>query len=78
MDGAAADADLLFVLTTNRADLLEPAASRPRPGRVDVAVEIDLPDSDAGRVCSRWYSRSLPLAPHDSEIADIVQRTDGL
>ena len=25
MDGAAADADLLFVLTTNRADLLEPA-----------------------------------------------------
>ena len=31
MDGAAADADLLFVLTTNRADLLEPALA---PGRV--------------------------------------------
>ena len=30
MDGAAGDADLLFVLTTNRADLLEP---RWRPGR---------------------------------------------
>ena len=30
MDGAAPDADLLFVLTTNRADLLEPAlAARP-------------------------------------------------
>ena len=38
MDGAAADADLLFVLTTNRADLLEPALAA-RPGRVDVAVE---------------------------------------
>jgi SpoVK/Ycf46/Vps4 family AAA+-type ATPase len=30
MDGAAADADVLFLLTTNRADLLEPAlAARP-------------------------------------------------
>ncbi|HEX7993678.1 MAG TPA: ATP-binding protein, partial [Streptosporangiaceae bacterium] len=38
MDGAAPDADLLFLLTTNRADLLEPALAA-RPGRVDVAVE---------------------------------------
>jgi ATPase family associated with various cellular activities (AAA) len=31
MDGAGPDADLLFLLTTNRADLLEPAlAARPR------------------------------------------------
>jgi hypothetical protein len=51
MDGAAADADLLFVLTTNRADLLEPALAA-RPGRVDVAVEIDLPDAEARRRCS--------------------------
>jgi ATP-dependent 26S proteasome regulatory subunit len=48
------DADLLFVLTTNRADLLEPALAA-RPGRVDVAVEIDLPDADArGRLLSGW------------------------
>ena len=34
MDGAAPDADLLFLLTTNRADLLEPAlAARPGPRR---------------------------------------------
>ncbi len=33
MDGAASDADLLFVLTTNRADLLESALAA-RPGRV--------------------------------------------
>jgi hypothetical protein len=46
MDGAAADADLLFVLTTNRADLLEPALAA-RPGRVDVAIEIALPDAEA-------------------------------
>ncbi len=48
MDGAAADADLLSLLTTNRVDLLGPALAS-RPGRVDVAVEIGLPDDDARR-----------------------------
>jgi cell division protease FtsH len=38
INGAAPDADLLFLLTTNRADLLETALAA-RPGRVDVAVE---------------------------------------
>jgi hypothetical protein len=33
MDGAAADADLLFLLTTNRADLLDGARRTPRPRR---------------------------------------------
>ena len=56
MDGAAGDADLLFVLTTNRADLLEPALAA-RPGRVDVAVEIDLPDQDARHRLLELYAR---------------------
>ncbi|MBV9165537.1 MAG: ATP-binding protein [Solirubrobacterales bacterium] len=77
MDGAAPDADLLFVLTTNRADLLEPALAA-RPGRVDVAVEIDLPDSDARRRLLALYGRELPLRLSDSELADIVDRTDGV
>jgi len=77
MDGAAADADLLFVLTTNRADLLEPALAA-RPGRVDVAVEIDLPDSDARRRLLLLYGRALPLRLSDGEIAGIVERTDGV
>ncbi len=77
MDGAAADADLLFVLTTNRADLLEPALAA-RPGRVDVAVEIDLPDGDARRRLLALYGRSLPLHLSDAEVAQIVERTDGV
>ena len=40
MDGLAEDADVVFVLTTNRADLLEPALAA-RPGRVDQAVALD-------------------------------------
>ena len=77
MDGAAADADLLFVLTTNRADLLEPALAA-RPGRVDVAVEIDLPDADARDRLLGLYGRSIPLRLTDTEKAAIVERTDGV
>jgi hypothetical protein len=77
MDGAAPDADLLFVLTTNRADLLEPALAA-RPGRVDVAVEIDLPDSDARRRLLALYGGSLPMRLSDSEIAEVIERTDGV
>ena len=61
MDGAAPDADLLFLLTTNRADLLEPALAA-RPGRVDVAVEIALPDAPARERLMSLYGQDVPLA----------------
>ncbi|HEY1518462.1 MAG TPA: ATP-binding protein [Solirubrobacteraceae bacterium] len=77
MDGAAPDADLLFVLTTNRADLLEPALAA-RPGRVDVAVEIDLPDAEARERLLALYGRSLPLHLAEAEIRDVVERTEGV
>lgn len=77
MDGAAADADLLFLLTTNRADLLEPALAA-RPGRVDVAVEVDLPDADARRRLLALYGRSLPLHLSQTEADVVVERTEGV
>ena len=77
MDGAAADADLLFVLTTNRADLLEPALAA-RPGRVDVAIEIDLPDAEARRRLLELYGRSVPLRLTEEETREIVERTEGV
>lgn len=77
MDGAAADADLLFVLTTNRADLLEPALAA-RPGRVDVAIEIDLPEVDARRRLLALYSRSIPIRLSQTETSQIVERTEGV
>jgi hypothetical protein len=76
MDGAAADADLLFLLTTNRADLLEPALAA-RPGRVDVAVEIELPDAAARERLLTLYGRGVPLALTPEDIATTVERTDG-
>lgn len=48
LDGLDADADVAFLLTTNRVADLELALSQ-RPGRVDLAVEIPLPD-EAGRL----------------------------
>lgn len=77
MDGSAADADLLFLLTTNRADLLEPALAA-RPGRVDVAVEIGLPDGPSRRRLFEVYSRGVPLAVTEADVDLVVDRTEGV
>jgi len=75
MDGLAEDADVAFLLTTNRADLLEPALAA-RPGRVDLAVEIALPDDDARGRLIRLYGRGLDLQVTD--IDTVVARTAGV
>lgn len=54
LDGVGEDADIAFLMTTNRADLLEPALAA-RPGRVDLAVEIPLPDLESRRRLFRLY-----------------------
>ena len=56
MDGLAEDADVVFLLTTNRADLLEPALAA-RPGRVDQAVALELPDADGAPAAVRAVPR---------------------
>jgi ATPase family associated with various cellular activities (AAA) len=76
MDGAAPDADLLFLLTTNRADLLEPALAA-RPGRVDIAVEIALPDAVARERLLTLYGQHVPLALTEQDVNLAVERTDG-
>jgi hypothetical protein len=58
MDGLAEDADVVFLLTTNRADVLEPALAA-RPGRVDQAVELGLPDEAARRALLDLYTGAL-------------------
>lgn len=77
MDGAAPDADLLFLLTTNRADLLEPALAA-RPGRVDVAVAVQLPDHIARLRLLELYSRGVPVRLDDAERGEIAERTAGV
>lgn len=75
MDGLTAEADVAFILTTNRADLLEPALSQ-RPGRVDLAVEIPLPDNSARRALLGLYARELPVTP--AALDDAAGRCGGM
>jgi ATP-dependent 26S proteasome regulatory subunit len=51
MDGLKEDADILFILTTNRPEQLETALAS-RPGRIDQAIEVPLPDDMAARSSS--------------------------
>jgi cell division protease FtsH len=74
MDGMAEDADVIFVLTTNRVDLLEHALIA-RPGRVDQAVEIPLPDDDGRRRLIGLYLSSVDL--DEPAVAELVARTSG-
>ena len=60
MDRLADDADVMFFLTTNRPDILEPALAA-RPGRIDQAIEIPLPDEDCQRRLFEFYGRGLTL-----------------
>lgn len=73
MDGLADDADILFVLTTNRPDLLEPALAA-RPGRIDQAVEVPLPDAECRRRLFELYGRGLKVA---AAVEPYVDRTAG-
>lgn len=75
MDGLAEDADVIFLLTTNRADLLEPALAA-RPGRIDQAVLVPLPDADCRRRLLELYGRGLRLSLDDPDAA--ISRTEGV
>jgi ATP-dependent 26S proteasome regulatory subunit len=75
MDGLAEDADVVFVLTTNRADLLEPALAA-RPGRVDQAVALELPDIEARRALFELYRGAMPV--DRSGLDEVLARTEGV
>jgi hypothetical protein len=75
MDGLGDDVDVTFVLTTNRVDVLEPALAS-RPGRIDHAVEIPLPDADGRRRLLAVYQGGLRLDLAEPE--RVIERTAGV
>ena len=75
IDGVDGDADVTFLLTTNRVEAVE-AALVERPGRVDLAVEIPLPDAACRLRLVRLYAASTGLdLPDDTAV---VERTQGV
>lgn len=75
MDGLADDADILFILTTNRPDVLEPALAA-RPGRIDQAIAVPPPDEDCRRRLFELYSSGMKLEVQQRD--DLVRRLEGV
>jgi ATP-dependent 26S proteasome regulatory subunit len=63
MDGLAPEARMLFVLTTNRPEVLEPALAA-RPGRVDQVIEVGLPGEAERRLLVNRYAGGLRVSEH--------------
>lgn len=75
MDGLQEDSEVLFILTTNRPDQIEPALIS-RPGRIDQAIEFPLPDEEGRNKLTKLYARDLQV--QDDLLEHIVRRTRGV
>jgi hypothetical protein len=74
MDAMAENADIMFLLTTNRPELLEPTLAS-RPGRIDHAIEIPTPDESCRRRLFALYGRGLTLKVAD--LPRMIARIEG-
>jgi proteasome-associated ATPase len=71
MDGIESLNEVVIILASNRADLIDPAILRP--GRIDRKIKVDRPDREAARDIYRIYlSEDLPYDP------DLVQKMGGI
>jgi len=62
MDGIESLNEVVIILASNRADLIDPAILRP--GRIDRKIKVDRPDREAAREIYRIYlSEDLPYDP---------------
>jgi ATP-dependent Clp protease adapter protein ClpS len=75
MDGLREDADIHFILTTNRPEQLEGALTS-RPGRIDQAIEIPLPDDIGRSKLIQLYGKGLAL--DETFIGEAARRTKGV
>jgi ATP-dependent 26S proteasome regulatory subunit len=74
MDGLTSEAEVIFLLTTNRPQVIEPALAA-RPGRIDQAIEFPLPDADCRHRLLQLYGRGLDLAlVHEDRL---IVKTEG-
>ncbi|TDV38681.1 ATP-binding protein [Actinophytocola oryzae] len=75
MDGIGSEADVTFVLTTNRVEVMEEALTQ-RPGRVDLAVEVPKPDGECRERLFRLYAASTSLVLPSA--GSVVEATEGV
>ncbi|HLH03788.1 MAG TPA: ATP-binding protein [Bryobacteraceae bacterium] len=75
MDGLREDVEVIFILTTNRPEQIEPALVS-RPGRIDQAIEFPLPDEEGRARLTKLYTRGLEIP--EELLGTIVARTKGV
>ncbi|CAM5492050.1 MULTISPECIES: ATP-dependent zinc metalloprotease FtsH [Streptomyces] len=75
MDGFSASDGVVVVAATNRAEILDPALTRP--GRFDRVVTVSPPDRKGREAILRIHTRSMPLAG-DVDLARIARTTPGM
>lgn len=75
LDGLGDDVDVVFILTTNRVEVLERALAE-RPGRVDEAVEVGAPDATGRERLLRLYGAEVGFG--DLDLTTTVAATEGL
>ncbi|MDY6818985.1 MAG: AAA family ATPase [Halobacteriales archaeon] len=73
IDGLESLDDVVVIAATNRPDMIDPALLRP--GRLEKAIEVPLPDRDAREEIFRIHSRDIPRS--EIEFAGLAERTDG-
>lgn len=75
MDGFSGSEGVVVLAATNRADVLDPALTRP--GRFDRTVQVSPPDKSGREAILRIHTRDIPLAA-GVDLAQVARTTPGM
>ncbi|WP_336922025.1 ATP-dependent metallopeptidase FtsH/Yme1/Tma family protein [Aquipuribacter sp. SD81] len=75
MDGFDTDHRIIVLAATNRADVLDPALTRP--GRLDRQIQVPAPDRHGRTEILRVHAAGKPLAD-DVDLVGVARRTPGM
>ncbi|MDV9177688.1 ATP-dependent zinc metalloprotease FtsH [Streptomyces sp. W16] len=75
MDGFSGSEGVIVIAATNRADVLDPALTRP--GRFDRVVMVSPPDRGGREAILEIHTREIPLAK-DVNLAQVARTTPGM
>ncbi|MEU1024556.1 ATP-dependent zinc metalloprotease FtsH [Streptomyces sp. NPDC005904] len=75
MDGFSGAEGVIVLAATNRADVLDPALTRP--GRFDRVVTVSPPDRGGREAILEIHTRAIPLAA-DVDLAQVARTTPGM
>ncbi|MFH8611863.1 ATP-dependent zinc metalloprotease FtsH [Streptomyces sp. NPDC018029] len=75
MDGFSGAEGVIVLAATNRADVLDPALTRP--GRFDRVVNVSPPDRGGREAILKIHTRPIPLAD-DVDLAQVARTTPGM